>query len=813
MTLAAWQSPFAQAVWTFDAPSFFVGVVVTLLIVGLIYLFRRPLQDGIGRLRERARDLRSRLTAGAESRYRESLRDWLDELHVGEWAAPFEAVYRPPRFSPPAPRPSLSPDTTSPSPITLRQALSATQRLAALGEPGLGRTALLVYLARVFAEDKSRGELHLDENRLPVLAHFAEMDWGSSADTQGDDPAKLLIDAAIGHAPRLIAANLASLLRAKIAAKGLIVLLDGWDEVAQADRDAARAWLNTIVQRYPGHRYVMTASAADADALRGAGFACLSIAPLQPRGVRSLAERWVTAAEGSASDVTLLTESMQQPPGTPPRPLDMALAASVWRQRGVLPLSAPAAYDRWIDLALADNGVADTATARSMLGRLAWTLLNESRAIATREEIGALASASLPVAGAEPDSPAKTTAERAATLAEDSALFIPLGGGVAFAHPRVVAYLAAAHAHNVDQAMTLAARLSDPAWTDATFFFAALGDATPLVNAALAAPDDLFQTTLTRLGEWASIAPADAGWRGRVLSDLVKVMMASDTPDPLRERVMRVLVSIRDKGLAYLFKQALSRPEPHFKRLAARAFGLMRREADAPAVAAALGDADAGVRLEALRALGEIGGQAAVDALAQALLELDDDGRRAAAEGLANCGPAGWELLVEGASLSDDPGADIVRVRRAAAYGLARVGEEWARDRLAKLEREDKQWLVRSAATDALQAMRADSGEGEEPIDLTPLDMDNLGWLVQWAASKGQPVGVGKAAAQALQRALEDPDPTVRLAAAHTYAYLGDAESIPALRARLKDDNALVRDAAYHALEDIARRKGEVVPQ
>jgi HEAT repeat protein len=154
----------------------------------------------------------------------------------------------------------------------------------------------------------------------------------------------------------------------------------------------------------------------------------------------------------------------------------------------------------------------------------------------------------------------------------------------------------------------------------------------------------------------------------------------------------------------------------------------------------------------------------------------------------------------------------VLKVRRAAAYGLARVGEGWARDVLQKLARDDKQWFVRSGATEALQLMSEDRGEGP-PIDLTPLDMDNLGWLVQWSASKGQPIGLGKSAAQALQRALEDLDPTVRLAAVHTYAYLGDAEIVPTLRNRLKDDNAFVREAAYHALEEIARRKGEVVPQ
>jgi HEAT repeat protein len=315
---------------------------------------------------------------------------------------------------------------------------------------------------------------------------------------------------------------------------------------------------------------------------------------------------------------------------------------------------------------------------------------------------------------------------------------------------------------------------------------------------------------LKRLGAWAAIAPQDAPWRGRVMSDLVKVMMTPATVEPLRHEIMHVVVSTRDRGLPYLFKQALARPEPHFKRLAVNGFALMRREADTAIVMTAANDPDAAVRHDTLRALGELGGQAAIDTLAQALLELDDDSRRVAAEALANCGKGGWELLQEGAALTDDKGEDVLRVRRAVTYGLARVDQPWARETLTRLERDDKQWFVRSGATEALRLMNEESGEGK-PVNLTPLELNNLGWLVQWSASKGQSIGMGKSASQALQRALEDLDPNIRLAAVYTFAHLGDRDIVPILKNRLKDDQPDVREAAYRALQEIARRTGEVV--
>ncbi|HJW83200.1 MAG TPA: HEAT repeat domain-containing protein [Anaerolineae bacterium] len=800
--------PQAQATWNLDAPSFLIGVIAALVIVGLLVLFRQPLRDGLTTIRDRLRDLREQLTAGAERRYREALRDRLTDLHLSERSAPFEELYLPPNFDPPHPRPSLVADREreEPRPVAIPQALAAALRLAVLGAPGSGRTSLLGYLARIFAAQSAGDALHLNEQRLPVLIHLSEIDWDAERSAAPADPSVSLIGAAILHAPRLIAANLTALLKSRLNSKGLILLIDGWDEIDHEDRDTAYAWLSAILERYPDVRIVIGASHLTCAPLYELGFAGLSIGPLRAREVQTLAERWAAAAGGGSSDAAMLAESMRQPPGAALRPLDFTLAASVWHKQGSIPLNTLSAYDRWIDLALGDAGVIDTLIARSILARLAWTLFDESRSIATREEIAALAAVALPadVAG----KPAKPGLDIGALA--DSALFIPLGQGLGFAHRRIAAYLAAAHARDSGQAMTLATRLDDPAWDDVTYFFAGLGDASPLVNAAWASPDDLFRSTLTRLGEWASIAPADAAWRGRVMSELVKLMLAPDTPNPLRERVMRAVVATRDKGLAYLFKQLTGRPEPHFRQLALRAFGLMRREADVPVVGALTSDVDVAVQSEALRALGEIDGQAAVDKLAEALLELDDEPRRVAAEALARCGKAGWDLLKEGATLADEQGADVVRVRRAAVFGLARIDQDWARELLTRVARDDKQWAVRSSATDALRLAGVDSSEAA-PVDVSPLDMNNLGWLVDWSASKGQPLGIGKPAEQALQRALIDLDPNVRLAAIHSYAYLGDASIMPLLRTRLSDEVPHVREAAYYALEVIAWRKGEVV--
>jgi HEAT repeat protein len=616
-----------------------------------------------------------------------------------------------------------------------------------------------------------------------------------------------LIAGAIARMPRLLAANLTSMLKRRVASEPMLILIDGWDELSAEERANAGAWLAALLKALPTHRCVVAAATHNYAELHNAGFACLSLAPLNAHDAQAFTRRWTHLANAGPGDATLLFEAMQQPPGRAPRPLDFTLAASVWHKRGVMPLNLIAVYDRWLDDALEDAGVADYAIARAFLNRVAWTMFTQHRTSLTRGEIDVLAAQLLP----QTDQSGKTK-DVASAILNHRVLFAPQASELAFVHPRIAAYLVAQYAAQSGGAIEIAAHVDHPWYEDAAYFFAGLGDAAPLVDAALSASDDVFHSALTRLGRWASLAPDNVAWRKRILGELSRVLTAPETPLDLRERVMRTVLATRDQGVNYLFKQMTGHKESYLRRPGVQAFGLMRRESDAALVAGLLQDPEADVRLEALRVLGQIGGATAVDALAQVLLDAEDEMRRAAAEALAECGQAGWDLLSEGAQLKDDQGADLYRVRRAACYGLARVNQPWALDILTRLMREDKQWIVRSGAEDALSIARGDLTAKDEQafkLDLTPIDPDNIGWLIEWGAARGESIGPGAPSRRALQRALEDDAVKVRVAAANTYAYIGDGAAVNALRQRLHDPEPEVRDAAYRALLHIAQRTNQ----
>jgi HEAT repeat protein len=228
----------------------------------------------------------------------------------------------------------------------------------------------------------------------------------------------------------------------------------------------------------------------------------------------------------------------------------------------------------------------------------------------------------------------------------------------------------------------------------------------------------------------------------------------------------------------------------------------LAREQDLDVLEAALDDADADVRLAAIRALGvfaRLGIEQAADLIIAGLIETEGNVQRVAAETLAELGPTGEAVLREGAQDQD------LVVRRAAVYGLAALDQPWSREMLAKMEREDDEWFVRNAALEALAHLETGS-HTDTTIELSLPRAEAEPWLVAWAAERGVGTGVGEAALATLTRALAEDDLPIRQAAVDSLRRLADPRTIDLLRQTLRDPEPTVRDTALLALNEISRR-------
>jgi HEAT repeat protein len=372
------------------------------------------------------------------------------------------------------------------------------------------------------------------------------------------------------------------------------------------------------------------------------------------------------------------------------------------------------------------------------------------------------------------------------------------------------AYLAAYHAVHAN--LTLDEHWDQAEWAEVFDFYAALTDPAANVGRALTSPDDFSRSHLWTAARWTGSAAPDAPWRSRTMGELARTFMQPDQLTPLRERALDGLVATHDKGLAFLLKRGLTQNDVTVRMLCLRGLGRLGREGDLPIFNAALKDPNVEVRYTAVRAIAHMartGSAPAMELLIRLLLELDEDGQRLVSELLVDCGEEGHQILREAA------GEDEIKVRRAATFGLALIGTDWARELLQKMEREESQWYVRQAALDAynrLEKNRTSPAE-QPPLDLSPVVIEQQGWLVEWAAQQGIGIGVGRQSTNALMRALEQGQPNVRQAALQTLRYVGDLELHDKLRAMLTDSDKSVRDAAYLTLEAIGQREGVALPR
>jgi HEAT repeat protein len=194
--------------------------------------------------------------------------------------------------------------------------------------------------------------------------------------------------------------------------------------------------------------------------------------------------------------------------------------------------------------------------------------------------------------------------------------------------------------------------------------------------------------------------------------------------------------------------------------------------------------------LSAILALSRIGSKSAMEAIAATLLSGNEAMRRAAAEGLSMQPEEGYPALEEGSQMED------LLVRRATVYGLARIDEPWARERLNKLQVEDEQWVVRSAATQALEELSRPNlriPQPHPPLAQTP-------WLIAFAGTLGVGIAPGKPALDLVAQAAKTGNDEQRLAAVRYLGLHGDENALSPLYQMYYGDDPDEAEAAYLAL-------------
>ncbi len=312
----------------------------------------------------------------------------------------------------------------------------------------------------------------------------------------------------------------------------------------------------------------------------------------------------------------------------------------------------------------------------------------------------------------------------------------------------------------------------------------------------------MLHNQVLEVSRWLAYAPASVSWRGPLLKHIGNMLVAPNQYPLVRERAAAALIGTRDRSTLLVFRQAARNANADVRRLACLGMGAIGSPEAIRDLIALLEDQTPEVQLAAAMALGAIANDEALEALVISLTEGSEAVRQAVAESLAVIPDEGHPILYDGIRHED------MLVRRAATFGLRRVGTPWAINSLYRAFLEDEQWYVRSAAQQAFYDLQQQEDRGAQAYPA----VDSIPWLGDWAGARGENVPAGDGAVQVIMNALQEGAPEIRELAARSLGQLGEVSATRTLYGVLRDRQEEVRVAAHRSLADLETQMGEPLP-
>ncbi|MGC8856037.1 MAG: HEAT repeat domain-containing protein, partial [Anaerolineae bacterium] len=794
----------------------------------------RPLWQEIRQnWQEKQQASQAQRTSGVEEQLRRAMLRKAQGMHLAAALFSLEEILIEPRLL--APPPTILPDEILPTEdavtqtlpylpawpeiaavynapqLTLPQALAGGSNLVIIGRPGSGKTVVLAHLASLVANRSAElGEL---ANAMPFLIHVAELKLPLTGQQDVLEPIR---ESIAGVFSALEQGRLASLTQTAFENGRALLLLDGFDELPPAEQENITAYLQALLKAYPRARIVTTGTPEYVDGLIQSGFAPLALVAWNRRQIAAFLHQWgvqwnrFVANEAWMQSTTetidpLLLNSWLSEDAFGLTPLELTL--KVWGAyagdligpqpsqaigthiRRLAPANTPPAAMETLamQVVMAAQPVFDPRRAKE------WVKTFEPVEEPTPEETpDAEASAASTAKKGSPKSAPTPTPGLVGKMSNSGLLLSYPHNKMRFLHPVFLGYLAGRALSGYNPSTLL--EQSD--WVGKTLslhYLAVHGDATPIVEKMLEWSRLPMHRPLLTVARWLRDSRRDAPWRNKVMAALLKLLQSDGLPLALRGQAMAAFALSNDPGVPALFRQLLNSLSFELVQLCALGSGALQDTKAIPSLTKIITAPSLSAQRAACLALVAIGTPEALEVVAHILLNGDEELRRAAAEALANDPSEGYAMLQDGTSLED------ILARRAVVYGLRRVEEPWASEILQKMQIEDDQWVVRNAASEALENKAHPAAAAPRPLKAP----SETPWLIAFAGKQGVGISPGAPATDILITALKKGSEEEKLAALPYLKYTPSEGVIRALYETMYTEDPKLREMAFLTLWEI----------
>ncbi len=846
-----------EVIWNFlrrfSQSSFWVGFAVGTLFWWMLGRLVPLLRQAWANLGAQFRSVREGLKTEAEVRYLNERMHQTQRMHLAAALFSLDEILIPPRLlAPPAivepddemiptdivkltlpympDWPHLNSHYRAPR-LTLSEALRGGADLALIGRPGSGKTVALADLTIQIARgNPAVGSL---ANLLPILIHVADLAIDEFDRNEVLAPIIRILQAQVSGRT---ASRIPRLVENAFESRRVLLMVDGLDELAPEGVDAACDFLATLTHRFQGIRFLVAGSPDYYGEITAFGAVPVVLAAWDQQERVDFMRRWgelwtrhinpdpwstngtEAQAAGTGDFEQTILNSWLGSDYTSLNPLEMTLKAWAAYAGDALGAKNADAIDAYIRRMA--TGIPNAAVA---LEKIASQMILEMAPHAPADQVRRWARLQPDLPGGGDDDIAEEDLDEAViTLLTESEIGtasavsrFTLGkiletellvsshlDTVRFQHPILMGYFAG---RGLAVSGAYRTAINQPEWSGkslAMHYLAAHSDISEVTN-RLVENDGPLHHRLFSTAEWLRDAPKEnIRWRLNLMRILVTTTQTEHLPRGIRARAFAALVGSGDLGVISLCRKLVSSTDPFVRQLAALGLGYFNDVKSIGSLEGMLQDAEPGVQRAACLALASMGTQQAIEIVATALLQGSEDLQRSAAEALANSPGQGHALLKEASTLED------LLVRRAAVFGLARIGEEWSEQALIDMQTRDGQWVVRNAADQVIQERKL--GSPFTPKKLPPAHLSP--WLIQYAGQFGEGISKGEPAEKMLLRALQQGDEEHKLAALEYYRLKGDKRIFPTIYQLYFRERGDLQETALNALWHLSATGLEMPP-